>query len=176
MIFQRGDIVFVMHKKNPISRDIAWFMGSRWSHSALVIDSSDLRTYLCETSDFQVTIATLDRYLIDPDTSLEVWRLIAPIDPRTMERMLTRAISYEGQLFGYLQLLSLGLRRMLKRIGIQIPNFIRQGMVCTAIPLHAYSISRVPGLDGIDPESIDTEDLYVMLKQYGYFSMVYSKP
>lgn len=175
MKYERGDLVFVMHTDNVISKIIAWFMKSRWSHSAVVVAPTLLKTYLCETSDFNVCIGTLERYLTDEKTTREVWRPVDRIDWQTMDVMVLNAIEAEGTIYGYLQLFSFGLRRMLMRIGIKIPNFIRQGMVCCAVPMRAYTKSKIPGLEGIDPESIDTEEFYTMIKTSGHFVLIDSK-
>ena len=167
-MIRRCDIVFVMHRKSWISRAIAWFMGSRWSHSALVVDPG-FRTWLCETSDFHVNVAALERYLEDPSVEVEIWGPRSPLDSALAGQMADRALARYGEIYGYLQLFSLGIRRLLMRVGIRIPNFIRTGLVCTAIPLEAYRISGIPGLHGIDPESIDTEELYQLVSTSGHF-------
>ena len=46
-----GDIVFVMHTKNWISKLFAGVMGSKWSHSALVYGKLNGELVLLETND-----------------------------------------------------------------------------------------------------------------------------
>ena len=174
-MLERGDIVFVMHNDNVISKIIAWFMKSRWSHSAVVVDVTPFRTYLCETSDFQVMIGTYDRYVHDAQTSIEVWRSERKISDKDMKVMLENAVDAEGTTYGYLQLFSFGLRRMLMRFNIKIPNFIRQGMVCCAVPLRAYTMSPIVEFNGIDPESIDTQEMYDIISTSGKFKRVFSR-
>lgn len=160
--FVAADICFSMCTKNWLSKAIAWFMGSKWSHSFIVIESSKLYTYVCETSDFEVTIGVLEDYLVDPTVNLVVYRIntLSLID---RDKIVKECLKNNREMYGYLQLISLGIRRLLKRIGIHIPNFIRQGIVCDQNVLYGYTKSRVPTLAGIDPESIDTEEFYQLI-------------
>ena len=68
-----GDVCFVMHNDSWLSRAIAWFMGSQWSHSFIVLEVAADRTYIMETSDYTVTFGHLERYLQDPNVTLEAY-------------------------------------------------------------------------------------------------------
>jgi len=170
-----GDIGFVFHTGNPISRLIAWFMKSRFSHSFLVYGTLRDQTLVVETSDFEVVISTFDRYLADPRCRIEVYRPTTPGKPQR-DLAARHASELLGTTYGYLQLLSLGLRRILRRLGVRIPNFIRQGVVCTAVPLYGWHGLGLPVLSQIDPESIDTEELHHILTQMpASYSLVYQR-
>lgn len=155
-----GDLGFVMHHDNTLSRVIAWFMGSRWSHSFIVYGELYGKTLVVECSDFEVVISTLDRYLDDENVSMEIW---LPITQESGEKAAAQAQACEGTIYGYLQLFSLAIRRILMRINIRIPNFIRQGMVCTAVPISGWFGSNFEPLGKLDPESVDTQDLYELV-------------
>lgn len=167
-----GDIGFLMHHDNMISKIIAWFMGSKWSHTFGVLFRIPSRTCLLETSDFQVVISTFERYLKNPNVELQIFRPVR-LSREQLELIAEKAAETEGTIYGYFQLISLGLRRLLMRVGIKIPNFIRQGMVCTHPWLYGYRHSDIPGLAGIDPESIDTEEFYQLCLNQNHFMMIF---
>ena len=157
---KQGDIFFVMHHDNKISKLMAWFMSSKWSHSGLVHGVLEDRILVQETSDVQVIISDLNKYLEDPNVSLEVW---AP-QVGEYQRYCATERAYKkthGLIYGYFQLISLGLRRVFKLFGINIPNFIRSNVVCCHVPSYAYSINPdVIGPISNDPEGCDTQELY----------------
>lgn len=168
-----GDMGFIFHRDNPMSKVIAWFMGSRWSHSFIVLEVTPMRTYICELSDFTVTIGAIDRYMTDAQVDLEVWSPNLTSEQR--EKMAAASLTQYNTLFGYTQLLSLALRRMLMRIGIRIPNWIRQGLVCDQLVLYGYQFSPISPFAGMDPKSADTEEMYQMMLRSGAFTKVLEK-
>jgi len=167
-----GDIIFVMHHDDLISRTIAWFMKSQWSHSALIIDNGKQFTFTTETNVFCVKHGTLEAYLEDDFTSLEIWSPIN-LEEKIRNKIAKNSLDYVDKAFGWLQLISLGIRRLLMRIGIKIPNFIRQGLVCDHVILYCYKnyISDFPE----DKESIDTEELYQIIKNCGQFKKTFER-
>jgi hypothetical protein len=72
-----------------------------------------------------------------------------------------------GETYGYLQLLSFAVVTLAARIGIRLPNFFRQGVVCTGVVLDAKSRGTVPGFSGLDPESLHTEHLWQLVQLNG---------
>lgn len=175
-MFKSGDIVFIMHSTSKLSRLIAWFMKSAFSHSALVsVESAHNKTLLTETSDFQVTLATLNRYIADPGVAIEIYRdTKLSID----ERDKIGAVSFNqlGEWYGWLQLLSFAIRALVKRVTKRdIGNFIRQGRVCCAVVGYSYkeALPKHP-LSQIDPECYDTEELRQFCIKNNY-TLVYKK-
>lgn len=167
-----GCIGFTMNRKNPISKIIAWFMSSQWSHSFYVWGFYGPFKILSETTDFEVAKSTLDKYN-KPDIKFEIWE---PIPDHCPVSMAASGQYLEGQIYGYFQLLSLGLRRLLMRLHIMIPNFIRLGAVCCAVPIaHSNTQENISCLYKLDPESIDTEELYQLVKNSGQYRMIYKK-
>lgn len=163
MNFQRGDIGFVMTHDNWISRTIAWFMGSKFSHCIMIIDGSSDRIYTTETTDFEVGIGILESYLYNPKVSIEIYRAKS-LDENQVRMIISECLKNLWMTYGYLQLISLGIRRLLLRyFGIKIGNFFRQGVVCCGHVLTGYSKTDLPGISGIDPESIDTEEFYQLV-------------
>jgi len=156
-----GDIGFVMNNSRWISKAISWFMGSKWSHTFLVLEATEERVYLSETSDYEVWIGLLSEYKDDPNFSYIIYS--PKISDEERNKIVTACLKNQGLTYGYLQLLSLGLRRLLMRIGIKIPNFIRMGLVCCAHVLYGYRHTSIPGFSNIDPESIDTEETYQLV-------------
>lgn len=155
-MFKPGDIGFV-HNGVLISKIISGAMGSKWSHSFVVIGEVHGVVMVVETSDYEVTIGPLYRYL--DGRPLSIYRL-ENISDASRSLICKRGLELLGVRYGYAQLISLGIRRLLRKFGININNFIRAGLVCCAVPLYAYE-----SILGIDPESIDTEDLYQKIKK-----------
>lgn len=170
MELKTGDIIFVMHNDNLISKLIAKAMGSKWSHSALVYGNMNGRALLCETSDFEVTLNWFDRYLKDKNVSLEVYRHkdhynVINGNEEVIQDMCDSIL---GKMYGYLQLISLGIRRLCK---LRIPNFIYSGLVCCHVVGYGLNVIKDSGFDGIDPESFDTEEMYQMIKSKGWIEI-----
>lgn len=155
-MFKPGDIGFV-HNGAIISKIISWAMESKWSHSFVVIGEVHGVMMVLETSDYEVTIGPLSRYL--DGRPLEIYRNES-LSEEARSLICTRGLSLLGNKYGYTQLISLGIRRLFRKFGININNFIRSGLVCCAVPLYAYFFTLF-----IDPESIDTEDLYQVIKK-----------
>ena len=162
MIFKPGQVVFVMHNDSTLSKIIARSMGSQWSHSAVVYGSHRGKTLLCETSDVQVNLNYLERYIADPMCSVEV---LEKSDLVLSDTFYTTCENMLGQMYGYLQLLSLGIRLLFKR---KVKNFIRSGLVCCHVIGYSLGEAEGSGINGVDPESFDTEELYQMLKKAGW--------
>ena len=169
-----GDIGFAMDTDSWLSKAIAWFMQSKWSHCFMVLDVTPNHVYLLETSNYNVWISRLYRYDSDMTKEYVVFR---PDIPLADAKRFTYATYEEniGKTYGYLQLISLGVRCLFKRFGIKISNFIRAGLVCCHVPLYGYRHSNIDGLAGIDPESIDTEDLYQLISGSNRFRVVREK-
>lgn len=176
-----GDIGFIMHRDSWLSKAIAWFMGpsftkpSRWSHTFMVLDPDEDRVYLSETSSFEVWIGDLTTYLKNPNAEFEIYTPKLLSDAQRKQVAL-KAHENFGEVYGYLQLLSLGIRCILKKMHIRIPNFIKAGIVCSHNVVYGYQSTDIPEISGIDPESLDTEDLYqIVLRQKYHFEKVMEK-
>lgn len=173
MKFLTGDIVFVMHTGSRLSRVIAWFMKSKWSHSAIVAGKMGNTTMLCETSDLQSGYNILDRYIDDPKCSVRVYRRPFTLDEKRI--IFNNSKKQNGIPYGWFQLLSLALRRIVMRVtGKRIKNFIRQGQVCCATVGYCLAGSGEFDLAKRDPESYDTQELEDMMQANG-FKIVYEK-
>lgn len=157
-----GDIAFVIHKDNWISKAIAWFMKSKWSHSLMIAEQTNARTYTVETSDFQVIYGDFALYENDPNVEFEVYRP-QKIGTDTRELAVNQSAEKLLEVYGYSQLISFGIRRLLMRVGIKVPNFFRHGVVCNGVVLYGARVYPYPSFMGIDPESIDTEEMYQLV-------------
>lgn len=145
-------------------------MGSNWSHSFIVIDPDEDRTYISETSSFEVWINYLEMYDKDPNAEYIIYSPKISDEERML--IVEKAMETHGKTYGYAQLFSLGVRALLRKINIRIGNFIRWGLVCCHTVLYGYTHSSISGLRGIDPESIDTEELYQLVLKSGSFDVV----
>jgi hypothetical protein len=159
-----GDVFLVRSRGYWYSDAIAWFMGpdkngDKWSHTGIVRDrADDVGLLTLETSDFEVTYGSLEKYINNPDKyHLKVMR------PKEFTGDIKKALDdtddlLYGNMYGYLQLLSFAVKRLLKRCGIKIHNFIRQGQVCTAVALLYLSKCGPEYFHKLDVEEHDTTD------------------
>jgi hypothetical protein len=172
VVLERGDIGFVMHNDSKLSKAIAWFMKSKFSHSFMILGPYADDTLIIETSDYEVMISTLSRYLNDPSCSLEIYRAkgFASSDGIIARQETFKILKVT---YGYFQLLSLGVRRLAMRMGIKIKNFIRLGMVCCAVPIYGHTKCTTSPLFGVDPEGMDTQELNDICKEK--MTLVYSR-
>lgn len=170
-----ADIGFVMNHGNLISRTMATFMGAPWGHTIMIMgQDQEGRTLTLETSDFEVAIDILDERLKNPTVSVKVFDLGLSDEDRKL--VVEEALKNKGKVYGYLQLISLGLRCLLRRVNIKISNFIRIGLVCTAVPLYGYlAIGDRSPFGGLDPESIDTGELAELIESKGFKVLIDKK-
>lgn len=175
-MFKTGDIAFVMHTDNWISKAIAWFMKSKWSHSLGILEQGKFGTYTLETTDFEVAIGMLERYLDDPNVEMEVWRPNYEMVHEDYRNKAARKwLSLYGDLYPYLQLFSLGLRRLLRRIKIKIKNFIRIGHVCDQVVIYGVNVYPIKGIQGLDSQAYDTQEFYRKVVLSKGFDLIYKK-
>lgn len=172
-MFNRGDIFFLIHKKNWISKSIAWVMGSNWSHCGLIYEVTPETIYTLETTDFEVTHRQLKDYLLDDEVKMEVWSPIDMLDD-SRKYIVQEADKKRGSVYGYMQLISFAIRRLFFLLGKKIRNFFRQGVVCCGVVLYGYSKSYIQELN-VDPEGIDAEELYKIVSGCGKFKKIYEK-
>jgi hypothetical protein len=170
MKFKTGDVVFVMHNKNFISKLFASVMGSEWSHSAVVYGELNGEDILLETNDYCVNLNYIKRYIEDKNCSIEVLSRPRQLAIEEIAQLRQQGRPLIGSLYGYLQLISLALRRLFK---LKTHNFFRQGLVCCHVIGYCYKGIDSP-LKTLDPESFDTQELYEMLVLGGW-ETVYKK-
>ncbi len=104
--------------------------------------------------------------------SYEVW---APVDKYEdqLPLIVNGALTQRDKLYGYPQLISMGLRRILDRLfKITIGNFIRWGDVCCQVPLTGLSMTNIPPFMGVDPKDWDTEELFQNIAHSGKFRLI----
>ena len=169
IMIKSGDIGFAYHKTNLLSKLLKGAMGSQWSHNFIVFDEN----YVIETTSYKIQLWELKNYL----ESIEHDVMIFSTDLTDQERYATQieAIKHVNEVYGYLQLISFGIRRLLMKFGIKIPNFFRQGLVCSAVVLYSYNKTNNKLLSKIDPESIDTEEVYQLVKNSPDFKCVFKR-
>lgn len=168
-----GDIVF-SRDTTTVSKIIQWFLGCKWSHVFIVLDPDEDHTYILETSSYEVWINTLESYDVDPNAEYAVYR--ADLPPKVRSVVVKKCFEQKGKSYGYLQLFSLGLRSLLKKMKIVIPNLLRHGVVCCHIVMYGFRHSGIPQFHGMDPEALDTADVYDRVReQRDYFKLIHSK-
>lgn len=130
-------------------------MGSKWSHCFIVVGEFDGRMMIIETSDYEVCLTPLDQYT--DGRPLEMFRITE--DEKEASQAKENAMKMILIPYGYLFMLSLGVRRMFMKIWLNFENLIKRNVVCCTIPLTAFYF-----LFGIEPKSIDTEEFYQYVK------------
>ena len=149
-------------------------MQSKFSHSGLIYEQTDRCTYTLETSDFEVTQSRFEDYIEDPNVSIEVWSFADLSDDTRIDIAERARHKCDNLRYGYLQLLSFAIKRLAHRIGITLPNFIRQGLVCCHVVLYGYQYAVSGPMNQVDPENWDTQELYDMVQRSGMIK-VYEK-
>lgn len=148
-------------------------MKSKWSHSGMIFEQTPKAIFTVETSKFEVVHANaLTDYIDNANVSIEVWRFNELTD-EDRESISDTAAKLRGITYGYGQLFSLGIRRILMRFGIKIDNFINWGLVCCHVITHGYSKSPIKSLSAKDPEALDTQELYELVSASA--ELVYKK-
>jgi hypothetical protein len=159
MKLEVGDVLFSMTHGNPISELFSKVMGSPWSHSAICFGELNNETALLETNDYCVNINFFQRYVEDKNVSVHVLRRPGGLSHVERKKVQEQGRPLIGQLYGYLQLPILALRRLFK---LRFRNFSRQGLVCCHVIGYSYQGIFSP-MGEIKPESFDTQELYQML-------------
>lgn len=127
-----GQIGFVITKTNWMSRKIAWFLGSPYSHTFLVINETDT----IETNTNEVHIDSLVDHTTNPDKACEVYE---PIRLMETEKASIEhcASSLVGIKYGYLKFAYCAFQLLLRKIGIRVTMSVH-GMLCDDVPAYAY--------------------------------------
>lgn len=179
-LFKKGDICFVMHRDSWLSKAIAWFMSkswtksSSWSHTNFIMHVTDERVYVFESMDAQAGIGWVERYMNNPSVSMEIWSLDVMTD-QDREAMVQAALPKYDAWYGFLQLISLAVRGIAKKLGGHVRNFIRQGWVCDELVLDSLKATSVKEFQKIDSKNYDTEDVYELVTSHPSARKVLSK-
>jgi hypothetical protein len=165
---KQGDIVFSFRKDNLLSRLIAWFTRSRFSHVSIVHLVGDGYCVISEATIIGIRFNLIDYYLENTKISVEVWNLPGLTDT-TRKTIVDSAYNLnKNESYGFLQFFSYAIRALLKKMKINIKNFIRQGVVCNQYVAYGYKKSGISWFDMIDPEAIDQEDFYRLIQKIGF--------
>jgi len=178
MDFLPGDVAFVMHWDNWMSKAISWFTQipglPRFSHTVLIVESAPDRTYTSETSDYESTIGWIERYTTDPNVYMEVWRLPDMTDGERATAVM-RGLSQQETVYPYWQLLSLAIRGILKKIGIHIGNILPWGYDCNEHVHYSLLKTHYPELANTEPHSLDNLDFYKLYTGISGAQKIYTK-
>jgi hypothetical protein len=180
MNIKPGNVAFVMHHDSKLSRLIAWFMRDKFrtapdfSHSALVVESTENEVWLSETTDTQIAYGRLSSYLNDPRCSIEIF---APIDASAEEiaKCVEEAQNNTGKLYAYWQLISWAIVCLGAKLGVDIPNILPFGWVCNSHVLDGIRHFKAGPFYMIKQQSIHTMRMYAMMKESTAWVSVFSK-
>jgi hypothetical protein len=147
MLPKRGDVFFVQNN-HIISKLMRWFMRSQWSHCGIVAGEFEGVTMVVETSDFEVVIAPLHRYL---DGRKIEFYTISDNDGEIAVSIYA-ALKLIGTRYSWERLFSWAIRTRLFK---WFPIFPKSNVICTDVPLVAWRKKL-----GVKPYEINTEELY----------------
>lgn len=85
-------------------------------------------------------------------------------------RIVAQSECVSQKKYGYLQLISHGIRCLLKRAGVKINNLFRSGVICNHVITYGFK-SLFP-----DAEEMDTEEVYQVIKQNGVTVLKKKRP
>lgn len=171
MIYQCGDIFFVVTARNNgitgfMSRLIAKCMGSRWSHTAVVIDPA----HTVETNATRVHVNAIVDHTENLNKDYEVYRpTYLPPEEANIIMQSSLDLVNAGTKYSYMQMLALGLRLLFNR---KIPCLWPWGYVCEGVVLEGYSKTSIPELSGMKHYSVDTEELYQIIINSSRFQRI----
>jgi hypothetical protein len=149
-------------------------MSSQWSHAAVAIDQGTMGGYLMETTDLEISVGLFSRYLEDENVSVAVFRC-ETLSYSDIIKIREQSKKLEGKIYGYLQLVSLGIRRLLMRVGIKIPNLIKLGTICNQVVTLAYAGINKDPFTKLDPKGVDTDELFQALLESKDFKLIFQK-
>lgn len=169
--FRPGDIFFVISHDNFMSRLIAWFMRSKWSHSGIIVKAGYKNAKLIETNSTKVITDEMYEHIDDPNKSLEVWRHPYSEDKGMMAALYARDLLDKS--YGYLRMLWSAMRQILLRVGITIKCNPIPGTLCDDVVEYSYMRAGVDIFKD-DMRWIDTQELYLLIQRQGFIK-IYSK-
>lgn len=161
-----GQIGFVVTKTNWMSRAIAWFLGSPYSHAFLIINETET----IETNEKVVHIDSLIDHTTNPDKSCEIYEPIGLFECEK-DRILNAARAQLGIPYSYTKFAYLAVYLLLKKIGINI-NWSIGGTVCDDVPAVSYQETH---FDEVKDTRLDTEQLRQTLKGNPNWICVFKK-
>lgn len=155
-----------------MSRIFRWVLGSKWSHTFIVVGEIEqlfLERLCCETTSFEVAVSPVDIfYTTNPKAEFEVYRHTA-FGTWERSRIARRAVSMCGMVYAWWKLPLLGIRGLMKKLGLRVPVFPRAGVICYDVPIYAYEDHYPEWRD----QGLDTEELYQAVKSNPRFARVY---
>ncbi len=161
-----GDIGFIIHNDNKLSKLIAWFMGSKWSHSFIILEETSLGYMICETSDYEIKYSFIDKYLKDNNCDMEIWTLGQVNDEQII---YDNCQKIDGTRYSYEQLFSFAIKCVLNKIGIKIKNFIFSNFICCQVPYEALRGTNIE--IKLEYKNFQTEELYKYCKENGNLTL-----
>lgn len=159
MLFPRGAIGFSKKRRNWVSRIIAWFTRSRWSHTFIVFQDHP-EVLVLEAGTYQVQLVPITKYA---SSSYDVAYFVPEHVPvEQVEIGIKKAGTKIEASYGWLQLAGFIPVVFFKRIlGMKISNPARGGIVCSELVLQ-YLRGIDPGgkWDAMDKNAVSPEDLF----------------
>jgi hypothetical protein len=162
MLFQKGAIGFSRKKRNWVSRIIAWFTRSQWSHTFIIYQDSP-EILVVEAGMRQVQLVPISKY----ESSKYDVAYFAP-DLVHMFKIEAGISKVKGKIeapYGMLQFVGFVPVIILRRLlGMKIPNPLRGGIVCSELVLqYLREIDPQGKWGGMDKNAVSPEDLFSAL-------------
>jgi hypothetical protein len=162
MKLKTGDIVFSTNINSKMSAIFRWFLGSQWSHAFIIVEQTATRTYAIQTTSFEIAVVDFElEYLLNSNEVFEVWSCELPEQERIAA--VKKVVSKQLTIYGYLNFISLGIKGLLKKVGINIPVPFMIGPSCFSVLDYAYG--------GLFQKGMDTQDWYLAVQKNPYFRL-----
>ena len=158
-----GDIGFIIHKKSALSKTIAWFMKSQWSHCFIIIGELNGVPIICETTDFEIVYSPLTKYTNDPNVMMTIFSnddLLFGDDVK----IFNNTLDIHGKKYGYLQLLSHAVRLLLLRFNVKIESFYNRNWLCYQVVINCLKNTN-SDIQYLNKNAIDTQTLFGIVEK-----------
>ena len=159
MLFPKGAIGFSLKRRNWVSKIVAWFTTSRWSHT-FVIYQDQPEVLVVEAGTLQVQLVPIAKY----QSSGYNVAYFSPVafTPEQIDAGVAKARESIETTYGWLQILGFVPVIVSRRLfGRKISNPARGGIVCSELVLQ-YLRGIDPGgkWAGMDKDAVSPEDLF----------------
>lgn len=138
MIPQCGDIGISNRPTGWYPRSVRFFTRSKWSHT-FILAPNYLEKVVALEADLKVQLVEFEKEYIEKEA--DSWLIFRPIAASLSERTYAAAETfrhYNGQTYGFLQILGMAIRITLRWIGISknMRNLFPSGVICSELDLY----------------------------------------
>lgn len=148
-----------------IQKAIKFFIGSKFSHSFVVISFPYGSLSALETTETRVTVTPVDRKL-DENNYVEIWDVIAPEGDKNVAADYS-FVTYSGKLYGYLSYFWFIYRWFMRLFGIEkktMWKWAAKNVTCSELTASYLDFLYPELFKGMDINTITPKELYIIVK------------